>query len=481
MQLKLISPIRILSVLAFVFYLLIAIVNHWNFNLTSENYGVPIAAMYDYAHFNWHDSLLLSDAGENYLATNFDCYLILLSPLGYIFGSYTLILFVAFAIVLGGTGVYRLMKEKSGEQIANYAAATYLFSFGVISSVGYGYYPYSIAANVLPWLLLAIHHSDKRKLIFYCIGICLGGPEISLVLGFILLGIYFQERKNKKQLNRLLLILAGSSMMFYAFINFLLQPGLFNPQIYHPFQYSGIGESGSDALRNIFAHPIDALTNLFVNHSGLEINNGIKTEFWIFFLLSGGVLLIIQPKYLILLFPILLQKLFHGDSGRWGINAADCILICMLIILYAFQWIGSAGVLKQRLKIVGITLLFLNLGLSFRMMDKATYHVRRDSIRIYHPMHYHTKFDKTSIIEAINMIPDNASVCCSNEFLSQLAWRDQIYAFPNNQLKAEYILLLLPDGQDSFPKEKVERVSMEHDVKINFLYNSNRIVLMKRQ
>lgn len=480
MQLKLISPIRILSLLAFVFYLLISIVNHWNFNLTSEDYGVPIAAMFDYAHFNWHDSLSLSEAGENYLAKNFDCYLILLSPLGFLLGSYTLIICVAIAILLGGTGVYRLMKEKSSEQVAIYAVATYFFSFGVISMVGYGYHPYSIAANILPWLLLAIHRGDKRKLIIYTIGICLGGPEISLVFGFIFLGIYFQERKNKKQLNRLLLILAGSSIMLYALINFLLQPSLFNPLIYHPFQYSGLGESGSDALRNIVTHPIDALTNLFANHTELEMNNGIKTEFWIFLLLSGGVLLIVQPKYLIMLFPILLQKLFHGDSGRWGINAADCIMICMLIILYAFQWIGSAGVLKQRLKIVGITLLFLNLGLSFRMMDKATYHVRRDSIRIYHPMHYHSKFYKISIKEAINMIPDDASICCSNEFLSQLAWRDHIYVFPNNQLKAEYILLLLPEGQDSFPKEKVESSSMEHDVKINILYNSNRIVLMKR-
>jgi hypothetical protein len=208
----------------------------------------------------------------------------------------------------------------------------------------------------------------------------------------------------------------------------------------------------------------------------LEVNNGIKTEFWIFFFCSGGILLLLRPAFILLLIPLLLQKLYHGDAGRWGINAADTALIGMIVLIGIHQLVKSNSFFLQHVGIIFPVLLILNLGLTFRMMDKATYHVKRDNIRIYHPMHYTPVTNPAEFLEIKSKIPEDASISCPKHILPHLAWRDHVYSYPIHIEKAEYILI------DSNVINENPLVSEEKRSNIEFhkVFQMKSLYLLKR-
>ena len=96
-------------------YVLISLVNHYNFRTYALDLGLYTNALWDYAHFQWNDSGVFKQVNENLLADHFDLYLIIFSPFSYIFGSYTLLILQISFVLLGGAGVYRyfLLSEKT--------------------------------------------------------------------------------------------------------------------------------------------------------------------------------------------------------------------------------------------------------------------------------------------------------------------------------------------------------------------------------
>jgi uncharacterized membrane protein len=86
------SFLVIILMLFTVIYSLISLVNHYNFRTYALDLGVYTNAMFDYRHFHFNDSLAFKTEPENLLADHFDLYLMLFSPLTFIFGSYTLLI-----------------------------------------------------------------------------------------------------------------------------------------------------------------------------------------------------------------------------------------------------------------------------------------------------------------------------------------------------------------------------------------------------
>ena len=91
-----------------VLYCLISLVNHYLFKTYSLDLGFYTHIMYDYAHVRIDDYFIFSRAPRSVLSDHFDLYLMLLSPLIYVFGSYTLLIVQIAGVLLGGWGVYKL-------------------------------------------------------------------------------------------------------------------------------------------------------------------------------------------------------------------------------------------------------------------------------------------------------------------------------------------------------------------------------------
>ena len=71
-----------------VLYALISLVNHYLFKTYALDLGLYTHAMYDYVHFRIDDCSMFKAVPHSILADHFDLYLILLSPLVYVFGSW---------------------------------------------------------------------------------------------------------------------------------------------------------------------------------------------------------------------------------------------------------------------------------------------------------------------------------------------------------------------------------------------------------
>src|SRR6476620_4958201 len=76
-----------------IIYALISLVNHYNFRTYALDLGMVNHAVYDYAHFRKNvTTLLLDTPPTNFLANHFTLVPLLVSPLYWLFGNYTMLL-----------------------------------------------------------------------------------------------------------------------------------------------------------------------------------------------------------------------------------------------------------------------------------------------------------------------------------------------------------------------------------------------------
>ena len=139
---------------AAVLYALISLVNHYLFKTYALDLGLYTHALYDYANFRMADCSLFRPQAQNLFSDHFDLYLPLLSPLVYVFGSYTLLLVQIVAALLGGWGVYKLISLYTDDGLMPVLAASVFFvSFGVIHAIAFDFLSNVLTSMMWPWLL----------------------------------------------------------------------------------------------------------------------------------------------------------------------------------------------------------------------------------------------------------------------------------------------------------------------------------------
>ena len=145
-------------------YSCIALVNHYCFRTYSLDLGLYTNALYDYSHFQFNDSLTFKETSENLLADHFDLYLILLSPLRYIFGTYTLQVVQIAGFIIGAIGISRLMKQWFPDsKIPVAATIVFLLFFGNFSALAFDYHSNVLATMFIPWLFLAFENKKIKS------------------------------------------------------------------------------------------------------------------------------------------------------------------------------------------------------------------------------------------------------------------------------------------------------------------------------
>ena len=113
-SMRLHSSAWITALLAFALFAVVSFTNHILFRTYALDLGLYTNALYDYAHFRFADTSLFLPESKNLLADHFDLYLMLFSPLSWIFKSYTLLVVQCVAVIIGGFGIYFLLNENEG-------------------------------------------------------------------------------------------------------------------------------------------------------------------------------------------------------------------------------------------------------------------------------------------------------------------------------------------------------------------------------
>ena len=107
----------------------ISFVNHYNFRTYGWDLGINQNALFDYAHFKWNDCMIMQPSFDNVLADHFSLYPLLISPLYWVFGSYTMLIFQWAGILFGGLGVYRFVRFISNNKKLATFAVVHFFCF----------------------------------------------------------------------------------------------------------------------------------------------------------------------------------------------------------------------------------------------------------------------------------------------------------------------------------------------------------------
>jgi uncharacterized membrane protein len=471
---------------AFVFFgiifSLISIVNHYTFRTYALDLGLYTNALYKYAHFKLADSMMINPNYEILLADHFDLYLIIFSPLVYIFGTYTLLVVQIASILVGGYGVFRYFKltDTKHQHIPYFATLFFFLFYGIYSALAFDYHSNVVAAMIIPWFFYFFKRRNYLVSLFLAALVLVAKENMALWLIFICLGMAVEYRKDKKALSYLSVFILLSVIYFLLIINVII-PKLSNSNQYNLFSYSILGKTPFEAIKDLMMHPFDNLKVLFTNHNNSINGDNVKIEMLILVLISGVYLLFLKPRYLIMLIPIFFQKLYHDNYHVWGIGGQYSIEFAPILAIGVFSVIGE---LKER-KYVNILSAIVILGVllsTVRVMDNTVFYTQKSRIRVYQASHYKRNYDVRNINDQLHKIPGDAPVSAQSPFIPHLSLRDKIYQFPIVK-DAEYIVLSEKEGKYPLDEESfnIEIMRLMASDEWETWYKSEDLVILRKK
>ena len=429
-------------IVAGLLYALISLVNHYLFKTYALDLGLYTHALYDYAHFRAADCGMFKDASLNLLSDHFDLYLPLMSPLVFVFGTYTLLIVQIVAVLLGGWGVYKLIGSYTDDmRMPILAAAVFFFSFGIIHAIAFDYHSNVLTAMMLPWLLYFFKQRRFALASLFVVLFVIGKENMSLWLFFIALGLMWDYRKDKQALWHL----AGYavfSLAYFFIVNMIVMPKLGGSGGGFA-RYAHLGDNYAEIAGGLFAHPLESLRNMFTNTIGLSEYDGIKEEFYLCALASGMLLTVLKPNYLLMLVPLVAQKMLSIDPHFWGISFQYSVEFMPVLVISSFLVLIRLRKSGWRLAL-SLALLLSTVLTTFYTVGVPKSVILVDQLCVYQGRHYEQKeFDVNYARELMAMIPEEATVSAATMFVPHLALREGIqnYANANGIVDADYVLL----------------------------------------
>ena len=436
---KTITLATLFSAVAIV-YALISLVNHYLFKTYALDLGLYTHAMYDYAHFRIDDCSMFLRKPQSILSAHFDLYLLLLSPLVYLFGTYTLLIVQIAGILFGGWGIYKLISLYSDDDmIPILATAVFLCTFCIFHALSFDYHSNVISSMMVPWMLYYLKKGQYKLSALFAILVVIGKENMSLWLFFIALGLMWDYRKDKKAL----WYLTGCALfaaIYFIVVNMLILPRLGARGIR---RYDYLGNSYLEIAKNLVMNPKETLRILFTNTSEFPHYDGVKAEFYICALLSGMILTLLKPNYFLMLIPLIAQKMLSTDKLFWGIGLQYTIEFVPIMVISSFLVIIK---LKKTIwqRILAGALLISTVLTTFYTIGVPKGFIMVDQICMYQGRHYEQKhFDACYVRKLMKQIPDDASVCASTMFVPHLCLRPEIYDYETvaSYVDAEFVLV----------------------------------------
>ena len=432
----------------------ITFVNHYNFRTYGWDLGINQNAIYDYAHFRWNDCMIMQPQFTNILSDHFSLYPVLVSPFYWIFGEWTMLIFQFLAILFGGFGIYKYVINLTKNTTISTLAVAHFFSFyGIYSALSFDYHDNVVATMFVPWFLLYFEQRNWRKAILFFVLIIIAKENMALWAVFIGFGVSFKDLLQKdKQAALKGLYFALAAAIYFILIIKVIIPSLATPgRDYLHNSFNALGGNFGEVLVNILKHPIDALKLLFYNHSGDPMYDGMKAETYLALALAGGFILVLAPEYLIMIIPILGQKMFNDLPIRWGISVHYSIEFAPIIVIAVYTIIHRLKKYKVAVASVILASTFIS-SASFLDHRTSEYYNQANS-QFYKKKHWKRDFDVSEVNKLLKTIPSNAKVSAQACLTTHLAFRDYIYHFPFIS-DAEYIALL-PADENKYPNDAV--------------------------
>ncbi len=443
-------PKLIIFVLFGLLYGSISLVNHYNFRTYGWDLGINNNAIFDYAHFRWNDCMIMQPSFTNVLSDHFSLYPILVSPFYWIFGTYTMLIFQISAILFGGLGIYKYVLYITHNEALSRLSLLHFFTlWGIYSALSFDYHDNVVATMFVPWFLYYFEQQKwKWSLLFFAL-ILIAKENMALWAAFIGLGLTWKsafEKNRRKILISLIFTVAALSyfvLVIKVFIPSLAAPG----RDYLHNSFNALGSNFGEVILNIIKHPLKAFELLFVNHSGDNIYNGIKTETYLAILLSGGLALFVAPQYLIMIIPIVAQKVFNDIPMRWGISAHYSIEFAPILVIALYSVLAKLK--KWKIRIASVSLAISAISCISFLDHRTSEYYNRENSQFYKKSHWTRDFNVKEAHQILQKIPEDAKVSAQSPLCPHLAFREKIYHYPYIG-DANYIALI-PAESNKYP------------------------------
>ena len=210
-------------------------------------------------------------------------------------------------------------------------------------------------------------------------------------------------------------------------------------------RYAYLGSNYTEIALNLLTHPLEAIKILFTNTLGKPHYDGIKEEFYICALATGLIFTLLKPNYLIMLIPLIGQKMLAADRLFWGVSLQYSVEFMPVLVISSF--LVMLKLKRQRPQwILAGALLLSTVLTTFYTIGVPKSYIIVDQLCIYQGRHYEQPdFDIRYVHKLIRQIPDDAYVSAATMFVPHLALRPQIKDFfMNKNTGAEYVLITEP-------------------------------------
>lgn len=467
-----------------IIYCSISLVNHYLFRTYAWDLGLFNNALYDYAHLRVNRYSLLP-IFSNALADHFSLLTPLFSPLYWFFGSYTLLIVQIVAILLGAYGVYIYFSARTRDHFLSLLAMLHFLSlWGIYSALAFDYHENVVAAMLIPWLLYGFETKRWRATTLLFILILVSKENMALWLVAISAGLVLLHFKDRQKVG-VALVMGTLSLLYFISVVKLILPSLGGTPgeaYYYHFKFSALGKTFEEAITNILLHPLDVARLLFINHLNDPAADGIKSELHYVILLSGGLALLLRPKYLVMLVPIYAQKLLNDEYNKWGLNYQYSIEFSPIISMALFSVIHSIRP-RPVAGLVGIGAVLLTMGTTvWKLESRVSKWYAPEQAQFYRASHYQQGFDVGELKRALQLIPEDAKVSAQTFIVPHLAFRERIYQFPMIE-DADNIVIM--EGENPYPldPEAFERRKNEllASSEWHVMYAESRILILERK
>ena len=428
-------------------YALLSVGNNLCFRTYGLDLGLYTHTLYDYAHLRAADTSFFLWSSSNLLSDHFDLLLMLLSPLVYLLGGYTLIVVQIVAVLAGGLGVYRLAREYGIEEWPlTLLMALLLLQFGVWHALGFDYHSNVVCAMALPWMLLMLKRHRWGWATALLVFLLIGKETMSLWVTAVLVALMWDYRHDRAAL-RWLTFGTLVTLAYFALVALLIMPAIGENSGRGFWRYEWMGTNVGEVACWVLTHPLEAVRDIFVDFTPEGGHGGEKVEFFVCTLLCGGALLFVKPNYLLMLVPPVVMKMLSADTGFWGLtyhyNAEVAVVLTVGTVAVLAGWEKGKAQRWTSTIVSGLALITLIYSVS-----NPESPIRKENLRLYDSRHYHqTDFDADAARRMIGKIPDGASVCATTMFTPHVALRDSVYIFPMGlAYGADYWLLLEHSG-----------------------------------
>jgi uncharacterized membrane protein len=468
-----------------VVYCLISLVNHYQFRTYAADLGLFNHALFSFSHLKAdHLTLHLYGDDPSFFGDHFSPLVILFVPFYWVFGSYGLLILQILAILAGGLGVYRCTRLFSSLPWLPVLTSLQYFSIvSVYSALAFDFHTNVIAAGLFPWLVFYYLRNKKPWVLLIFVLILMAKETMPLWMAFVTGGLMMMKKKSFWEYLRFEIpIIIFSLIYLWLVVNNImpqLREGKGTDQM---DRFVSVGGSFQGIIGNVFTHPGMFIEAFYKNTSSNALFDGVKTEFHLMVLFSGGLAVLYRPAWLFMLIPLYAIKMFSNDAGLWGINNHYSIEFVPVLSLATADALSR---IKKKTLIYGLCGLqvALVMGYTFSKLENRKHQwYDRVNNRFYSKEHYQSQVNLQAVYGILKTIPDDISLSVSPELSPHLAFRDKIYCFP--VIKDAGMIVIFSDKKGDYPLNRFERmkiiVELENKKVFRRILDRYDIIILRR-